>query len=80
MERSFHLNHLDLDEFSFSATSRASSTSPRRVHHKCDRKGRYSAAKLIEKYGRKGNMMKWREMLKLTVRSATLPGSKTAAT
>jgi hypothetical protein len=25
---------------------------------KCDRKGRYSVAKLIEKYGRKGNMMK----------------------
>jgi hypothetical protein len=31
---------------------------------KCERKGRYSVAKLIEKYGRKGNMMKWREMLK----------------
>ena len=30
---------------------------------KCDRKGRYSVAKLIEKHGRKGNMMKWREML-----------------
>jgi|GEM_PF-1205733 len=30
---------------------------------RCDRKGRYSVAKLIEKYGRKGNMMKWREML-----------------
>jgi hypothetical protein len=30
---------------------------------KCDRKGRYSVAKLIQKYGRKGNMMKWREML-----------------
>ena len=30
---------------------------------KCDRKGRYSVARLIEKYGRKGNMMKWREML-----------------
>jgi hypothetical protein len=26
MERSFHINHLDLNEFSFSATSRASST------------------------------------------------------
>ena len=24
---------------------------------------RYSVARLIEKYGRKGNMMKWREML-----------------
>jgi hypothetical protein len=31
--------------------------------HKCDRKGRYHVHKLIEKYGRNGNMMKWREML-----------------
>jgi hypothetical protein len=30
---------------------------------KCDRKGRYRVAKLIEKHGRNGNMMKWREML-----------------
>jgi hypothetical protein len=30
---------------------------------KCDRKGRYSVAKLIAKHGRKGNLMKWREML-----------------
>jgi hypothetical protein len=30
---------------------------------KCDRKGRYPVAKLIEKYGRKGNMMKWKEQL-----------------
>jgi hypothetical protein len=30
---------------------------------KCDRRGRYRVHKLIEKYGRKGNMMKWREML-----------------
>jgi hypothetical protein len=30
---------------------------------KCDRKGRYHVHKLIEKYGRKGNLMKWREML-----------------
>jgi len=30
---------------------------------KCDRKGRYQVGKLIEKYGRKGNMMKWREQL-----------------
>ena len=30
---------------------------------KCERKGRYSVAKLIEKYGRKGNMMKWKEQL-----------------
>jgi hypothetical protein len=29
---------------------------------KCDRKGRYHV-KLIEKYGRKGHLMKWREML-----------------
>jgi|SRR5215471_4793923 len=27
------------------------------------RKGRYSVAKLIEKYGRQGNMMKWKEQL-----------------
>ena len=26
---------------------------------KCDRKGLYHVAKLIEKYGRKGNMSKW---------------------
>jgi hypothetical protein len=30
---------------------------------RCSRKGRYSVAKLIEKYGRRGNMMKWREQL-----------------
>jgi hypothetical protein len=30
---------------------------------KCDRKGRYHVHKLIEKYRRMGNMMKWREML-----------------
>ena len=30
---------------------------------KCDRKGRYHVHKLIEKYGRKGSLMKWREML-----------------
>jgi hypothetical protein len=30
---------------------------------KCPRKGRYSVAKLIAKYGRKGNMMKWKEQL-----------------
>jgi hypothetical protein len=30
---------------------------------KCDRKGRYHVHKLIEKYGRMGNLMKWREML-----------------
>ena len=30
---------------------------------KCKRKGRYSVARLIEKYGRDGHMMKWREQL-----------------
>jgi len=30
---------------------------------KCARKGRYHVAKLIEKYGRKANMMKWKEQL-----------------
>jgi hypothetical protein len=30
---------------------------------KCDRKGRYHVHKLIEKRGRQGNLMKWREML-----------------
>jgi len=46
---------------------------------KCDRKGRYSMAKLIEKHGRNGNMMKWREMLTPTARSGMLPGFMTAA-
>ena len=31
---------------------------------KSDRKRRYHVHRLIEKYGRKGNMMKWREMLR----------------
>jgi hypothetical protein len=30
---------------------------------KCGRKGRYSIRKLIEKYGRKANMMKWKGQL-----------------
>ena len=30
---------------------------------KCARKGRYRVHKLIEKYGRKANMMKWKEQL-----------------
>jgi hypothetical protein len=30
---------------------------------KCARRGRYSVRKLIEKYGRRANMMKWREQL-----------------
>jgi hypothetical protein len=31
---------------------------------RCQRKGRYSVRKLIERYGRKGHMMKWKDMLK----------------
>jgi len=30
---------------------------------KCPRKGRYSVRRLIEKYSRKANMMKWKEQL-----------------
>ena len=30
---------------------------------RCLRKGRYSVRRLIEKYGRKANMMKWKEQL-----------------
>ena len=30
---------------------------------KCARKGRYHVHKLIEKYGHKANMMKWKEQL-----------------
>jgi hypothetical protein len=30
---------------------------------KCARKGRYSVRRLIEKFGRKGNLMKWKEQL-----------------
>ena len=30
---------------------------------KCARKGRYSVRRLVEKYGRKANMMKWKEQL-----------------
>src|SRR5512133_3676595 len=30
---------------------------------KCARKGRYNVRKLIEKYGRRANMMKWKEQL-----------------
>jgi hypothetical protein len=30
---------------------------------RCERKGRYSVAGLIDKYGRDGRMMKWREQL-----------------
>jgi hypothetical protein len=30
---------------------------------RCQRKGRYSVRRLIEKYGRQANMMKWKEQL-----------------
>jgi hypothetical protein len=30
---------------------------------KCARQGRYSVRRLIEKYGHKANMMKWKEQL-----------------
>ena len=30
---------------------------------RCPRKGRYSVRRLIEKYGRNANMMKWKEQL-----------------
>ena len=33
---------------------------------RCARKGRYSVCKLIEEYGRKGNMMKWMEQLSVS--------------
>ena len=46
---------------------------------KCDRKGRYSVAKLIEKHGRKRNLMVWREMLNADCPSG-MRGYMTAAT
>jgi hypothetical protein len=49
--------------FSPSAISRASSTCCVECT-KCDRKGRYSVAKLIAKHGRKGNMSAWVSDLK----------------
>jgi hypothetical protein len=42
---------------------------------KCDRKGRYHVHKLIEKYGRIGNMTKWRECSVPTARNAMPTGS-----
>jgi hypothetical protein len=47
---------------------------------KCDRKGRYSVAKLIAKHGRKGNMMKWREMLSADCPRRDATGRTIAAT
>jgi hypothetical protein len=37
---------------------------------KCARKGRYSVRKLIEKYGRRAHLMKWKEQLTGTARGA----------
>jgi hypothetical protein len=34
---------------------------------KCARKGRYIVRRLIEKYGRKGNMNKWKEQLNVLI-------------
>jgi hypothetical protein len=31
---------------------------------RCDRKGRYSVARLIEKHGRRGNLTRWVSVLK----------------
>src|SRR5262249_54524562 len=33
---------------------------------RCSRKGRYSIRKLIEKYGRRGHMLKWRNQRRLS--------------
>jgi hypothetical protein len=41
---------------------------------RCQRKGRYSVRKLIEKYGRRGHMMKWREQLSSDDRPNNLCG------
>ena len=40
---------------------------------KSSRKGRYQLHKLIAKYGRRGNLMKWKEQLN-GVLAAALPG------
>jgi hypothetical protein len=47
---------------------------------RCARKGRYQVHKLIEKYGRKGNMMKWKEQLNGDCPRATCIAYKSAAT
>jgi hypothetical protein len=47
---------------------------------KCDRKGRYSVAKLIAKHGRKGNMSAWVSDLKGDRPKRDRAGLKTAAT
>jgi hypothetical protein len=37
---------------------------------KCSRKGRYPVHKLIEKYGSKANMMKWKNSSRVAARGA----------
>ena len=46
---------------------------------KCERKGRYHVAKLIEKYGRTGNIMKWSETLGADCPKRDATGLTTAA-
>jgi hypothetical protein len=47
---------------------------------KCDRKGRYSVAKLIAKHSRKGNMSAWVSDLKGDCPKRDAAGFRTAAT
>ena len=47
---------------------------------RCERKGRYSVRRLIEKYVRNANMMKWKEQLNATVPSGTRRNCMIAAT
>jgi hypothetical protein len=51
------------DPTSSSVTSKENSTCSAVECTKCARKGRYSVRRLIEKYGRKANMMKWKGQL-----------------
>ena len=46
---------------------------------KCDRRGLHLVCKLIERHGRKGNLLVWRDMLNADCPSGTLPGFITAA-
>jgi hypothetical protein len=48
---------------------------------RCQRKGRYSVRRLIEKYGRQANMMKWKEQFNCDCpKSGTRRSFMTAAT
>ena len=47
---------------------------------RCQRKGRYSVRRLIEKYGRNANMMKWKEHSTATVPGGMRPKCTIAAT